>query len=434
MFYLLSNLDDFFWRYIGWTSILIVGLYLTFVSKMFQIKQIWYLPRNIKILGVDIKKKSPGVNPFKIFFASAGGMVGLGNITGISMAIMIGGPGSIFWTFIATILGSLLKYSEIFIGVKYRVFNKKNNSFDGGPMYYLQAIFKNKILSYIFCILLAIYGIEIYQFGVLSDRITCVLDINKNISVISLIVLVLYVANGGVKRIANISSIIMPIFFFTYIGATLYIIFQNKSYLLDFIYLIFSSAFSGSAPIGGFVGSSVIISMYYGISKSVYSGDICIGYDSIMQSESSISNASKQGVLAIYALFVDGMICVCTNFVIGITGSWYKLNHLDSSSIIPQIFTEYFSHYSQISLDLLFFTAGFTTLVAFMNAGSKAAIFLFPKWGKISYNFISTFVFWWFSHFSQEKTMLIMSIISGFLVLINLCAIIKLRKEIKFNV
>jgi len=221
------------------------------------------------------------------------------------------------------------------------------------------------------------------------------------------------------------------LFMASYILFSIYIIACNSSILPEFFKTVLISAFKGHAQIGGFVGSTMIISAYLGISKTVYSGDIGIGYDSILQSETRIINPSKQATLAIYALFTDTLICILTNTMLGVTGAWYKLNHLAPSNIVAKLLSEYIP-YSDTFMTLLLFFAGFTTIIAYLAAGIKCAQFINPKYGKIIYLLYAIFAFIFFCNFSQTNVMIVMGFLSGLLVLLNVCGILKLRKDIEF--
>lgn len=221
-------------------------------------------------------------------------------------------------------------------------------------------------------------------------------------------------------------------FILSYIFISVYIIVVNISILPDFLLLVLRSAFQGHAPIGGFAGSSIILAAYLGISKTVYSGDICIGYDSIVQSETRIVNPKKQATLAIYALFTDTVICLLTNTMLGISGAWYSLNHLKPSDIVAKIISSYIP-YSDLFMTFLLFFAGFTTLIAYLAAGNKCAKFLSPKYGTVVYLVYAVGAFIFFSNFSQEKLIVLMGLLSGMLVLINIFGILKLHKEIDFD-
>ncbi len=431
LFEIIDFLNNFYWSYIGWGVICVAGVYFTIISRGLQFRAIVNFKKNIKdILLEGSSKTNAGIHPIKLYFASVGGMVGLGNIVGISTALMIGGPGSIFWTIVASICGMLIKYSEIYLGVKHRVSNK-DGGFDGGPMYYLQDAFKNNYIAYFVAFLICLYGVEVYQFTVLVDRIEYSFEFNRIAIILGLLALVLYSSIGGIKRLASICTVIMPAFMIIYIFVALYIIISNITLLPEFFATVFYSAFAGQAPIGGFVGSSMILATYHGMSKAVYSGDIGIGYDSIVQSETNIVNPKKQATLAIYALFTDTLICILTNTMLGVTGAWHNLNHLSETNVVSHTIANYFPH-SNLFVTLLLFFAGFTTLIAYIATGIKCAKYLSPKYGKIIYLLYAIFAFIFFCNYSSVKILTVMGLLSGILVLINVSGMIKLRKEIKF--
>ena len=431
LFEIIDFLSNFYWSYIGWGVICVAGVYFTIISRGLQFRAIVNFKKNIEdILLEGSSKTNAGIHPIKLYFASVGGMVGLGNIVGISTALMIGGPGSIFWTIVASICGMLIKYSEIYLGVKHRVSNK-DGGFDGGPMYYLQDAFKNNYIAYFVAFLICLYGVEVYQFTVLVDRIEYSFEFNRIAIILGLLALVLYSSIGGIKRLASICTVIMPAFMIIYIFVALYIIISNITLLPEFFATVFYSAFAGQAPIGGFVGSSMILATYHGMSKAVYSGDIGIGYDSIVQSETNIVNPKKQATLAIYALFTDTLICILTNTMLGVTGAWHNLNHLSETNVVSHTIANYFPH-SNLFVTLLLFFAGFTTLIAYIATGIKCAKYLSPKYGKIIYLLYAIFAFIFFCNYSSVKILTVMGLLSGILVLINVSGMIKLRKEIKF--
>lgn len=429
-------LDSFLWSYILWILILAVGLYLTIISRGLQFRALFNFRKNIKAIYSEASDSSrEGVHPFKLYFASVGGMVGLGNIVGISVAIMIGGPGSIFWTVIASISGMLLKYSEIFLGVKHRIKNNQGG-FDGGPMYYLKDAFGGnivgKFLPVLAAVMICVYGVDTLQFLILVDRIESTFELNRMLVILSLLLIVFYSSIGGIKRLANICTYIMPFFMLAYIFIASYIIISNASMLPEFFSLVVQSAFTPLAEIGGFAGSSMILAAYLGMSKTVYSGDIGIGYDAIVQSETRIVNPRKQAMLAIYALLTDTLICLLTNTMVGVTGGWYRLNEIKPSDVVATIIGEYFS-YSELFMTFLLFFAGFTTLIAYLAAGIKCANYLYPRHGKNIYLLYAIFAFIFFSNLSQDKLIVFMGAVSGILVLINIAGIVKLRGEIDFE-
>ncbi len=425
---LLSNL---LWEYIGFALICLSGLYLTITSRGFQFKVLADFKHNFRELVKEGRGKGKdGIHPFKLYFASVGGMIGLGNIVGVGAAVVIGGPGSIFWMWIASFCGMLLKYSEIYLGVKYRVSNGKG-SYNGGPMYYLQAAFETKFFAYLSAFLLCIYGVEVFQFVVLVDRIEHTFLFDRQLVIVGLLIAALYTVVGGVKRLANICSIMMPLFMFSYIALCLYIIGSNYALIPSVFYEIFHGAFNGHAPLGGFIGSTMIIAAYEGTSRAVYAGDIGIGYDSVVQSETRITDPKKQAQIAIYALFSDTFICMMTTLLLAITGAWTTMNHLPSANVVSNVLSHYIPH-ADLFMTILLFFAGFTTVVAFFTAGIKNASFLHPKYGKYIYILYAISAFIFFSSYKADKIYQVMLFVGGLLVLLNIWGILKLRKKIEF--
>ena len=424
MFELLEIIDSLFWEYIGFILIVSAGAYLTFKTKAKQFRALSQFSANIKeIYSASKDNIDIGVNPLKLYFASVGGMVGLGNIVFISMAVMLGGPGVIFWMWIASFAGMLLKYAEIYLGVKYRVRDKKN-SYHGGPMYFLQEAFQSRYVALTFACLMAFYG-------VLVNRIESTFKFDRNLIICVMLIITIYSALGGIRRLSNICSVMMPPFMLIYVIACLYIIGSHIDILPQTLVLIFTSAFNGQAAIGGFAGSSLLWAAYMGTSKAVYSGDIGIGYDSIVQSETRIMQPQKQAILAIYALFTDTIICTMTTLIVVISDAWRNMNHLPVEDVIEKILGIYFPYMDYFMTILLFFAA-FTTIIAYLTAGVKCAIFINYKYGKRIYLLFAICSFIFFSFYPPEKVVLVMSVASGFLVLLNICGILKLRNKIQF--
>lgn len=427
-FSVLKTLDYWLWTYICSTLILCAGLFYTFRSRGYQFKVLGNLYKNIKTIKNETNHGSAGVHPLRLFFASAGGMIGLGNIVSIVAAVTVGGPGSIFWLWVASLAGMLIKYCEIYLGITYRVKNAQG-CYDGGPMYYLKAAFNNNLIPVIVCVLLCIYGVEVYQFTVITDSIVEAFGIDRLTTILILLILVLYVTLGGVRRVANICSTLVPIFMLSYTSVCLWVIGSHYAKLPDIFSTILKSAFNGHAAVGGFVGSSILLAIQYGTSRAVYSGDIGIGYDSIMQSETCVKDPKMQAHMAIYAVFMDTFVCTMTLLLIVVTDTW-TLNLLPSQYVATAL--KPYIPYSEIFMLVLFFLTGFTTIISFFIVGIKCARYLSPKFGYWIYVLYASFAFVFFSFRDQTQVMLIMCVSGGLLMIFNVIGILKLRKIIKF--
>lgn len=432
LFSFLGAVETFYWSYIGFTIVIALGLYFTILSNFYQFK---VLARPIQTIKA-VQKSSEGgdgISPFRVYFASVGGMVGLGNIVAVVAAVMVGGPGALFWLWIASFCGMLIKYAEIYLGMKFRIDDGRAGH-HGGPMIYLGKAFKNKILSrvapIVFCALLAIYGVEVYQFVVIADVITDTTQLPRFLVIGSVLAVTLYGGFGGIGRLANISTALMPPFIVGYIALCLYVIVLHSFDLPAIIGNVFVSAFNGHAATGGFVGSSMMMAMQLGTARAVYSGDLGIGYDSIIQSESKARDPGVQACLSIFGVATDSIICTMSILVVLTTGIWQT--DVESCHAVSQAISHFFP-YTHFFMAILIFIAGYTTLIAYLATGEKAMHWLFPRWGTQAYFIYASLAFIAFSFLDQCNVMLVMSLSGGFLMLTNLAGIWNLRHEIEFK-
>lgn len=431
-FCFLGAIESFYWGYIGFTVVVITGLYFSFRSGFYQLKVLFHPIRTIKAVQKS-SEGGAGISPFRVYFASVGGMVGLGNIVGVVSAVMMGGPGALFWLWIASLCGMLIKYAEIYLGMKFRIDNGREGH-HGGPMIYLQRAFKNKFLSkvipIIFCSLLSIYGVEVYQFVVVADVLTDTTHLTRFLVLGSVLALTLYGGFGGIRRLANISTALMPPFIVGYISLCLYVIFLHGESLPGLLVDIFTSAFTGHAAVGGFAGSSMIMALQLGTARAVYSGDLGIGYDSIIQSESKARDPAAQACLSIFGVATDAVICTMSILVVLVTGLW-KVK-IDACHAVSQALSPFVS-YVEVFMALLIFIAGYTTVIAYLAVGERAMQWLFPKWGRGVYFVYAALAFTVFSFLDQCHVMTVMSLSGGLLMLTNLLGIWQLRHEVDFK-
>ncbi len=437
LFAFLETLESILWQYVALFMILSISLYFTIKNRFYQL---FILIRPKKYIGELLScaaKDKQGIHPIKLYFSSIGGMVGLGNLVLVVSVITMGGPGGIVWMWLGSFLGMIVKYCEIYLGIKYRVKNS-TGGYDGGPMYFLQEAFKgsvlklDKILPIIVCFLLCIYGAEVSQFLILTDTFSSsIFKIDRPIVVGVLLILVIISVIGGVKRLSNICSTLMPPFMISYIALGLWIMIDHYSDLSGVFGIIFNDALSLKASTGGIIGGQILTAAHYGISRAVYSGDIGIGYDSIVQSETQTTYPERQARLAIFALFSDTIICTMTLLIIFVTGTIY-MEDIKTSEYIIHALAQYLP-FSDYYLAFIFFIAAFTTVIGYLVVGLKAAHFLSAKIGHKLYLFYAIMAFIVFSYQDQSDVMLIMSVASGLLMPINLSGVFMLRKEIEFK-
>ncbi|MBY0292288.1 MAG: amino acid carrier protein [Alphaproteobacteria bacterium] len=432
LFCILSAIESFYWSYIGFTVVIAAGLYFSFRSGFYQLRVLAHPLRTIRAVQKS-SEGGVGINPFRVYFASVGGMVGLGNIVIVITAIMLGGPGALFWLWIAAFCGTLIKYSEIYLGMKFRIDDGREGH-HGGPMVYLRKAFKNKILSryipLIYCVLLAIYGVEISQFVIVADILTDTSHLPRYLILGGVLAVTLYGGFGGIRRLANISTALMPPFIVGYVLLCLYIIFLNITELPSVFIEVFTSAFTGHAAVGGFAGSSMLMALQLGTARAVYSGDLGIGYDSIIQSESKARDPATQACLSIFGVATDALICTMSILVVLVTGMWKT--DVEACHAVSLVFSQFFP-YVEIFMAILIFIAAYTTLIAYLAVGEKAMRWLFPTWGRQVYFICAALAFIGFSFLDQCHAITVMGLSGGLLVLTNLLGIWKLRHEVVFK-
>jgi AGCS family alanine or glycine:cation symporter len=433
IFNLLKVIDAFYWSYIGVTFIILSGVYFTIKTRGFQFRVIYNFKDTFRSIRNESRNKDlPGVHPVKLYFASIGGMIGLGNIVVITTAVVYGGPGVLVWLWLASFAGMMIKYSEVYLGIKFRRLNKKN-SFDGGSIYYLQEAFKPKIFSKALCFLLCIYGIEVSQFKIITDTASKTFDINPTVIIYGFLVLTMYASAGGIKRLANTCTWLMPPFMISYIFLCSWVLVAHYNVLPEVLMSIITSAFQGHAPIAGFAGSTYLMVAQTGVARAVYSSDIAVGYDSIIQSEAATTFPSIQAKMAVFAQMTDSVICSLSILVVLVTGVWHNPFLSDPSEYIIAAFSIHFP-YIEYFMVILFFLAGFTTIITYFTVGIKCADFLSIKWGKKIYIIYAIIAFISTEYIDQTSLITIMSLSGGMLVLLNLSGILKLRKHLKFPI
>jgi alanine or glycine:cation symporter, AGCS family len=428
--------DDNFWNYLGVPVLLILGFYFSLKSGFMQVTSFGKISRiffGFLDKSKTVKTSTPerGIPAIKAFFASVGGCIGIANLVAVCGAVQIGGPGAVFWMWIAAFLGMIVKYVEIYVGMKYRIKNK-TGGYDGGPMYFLQHATTNPWVPKFVCVLLCIYGVDMYIFRTVSNSFVTSWNWDPYLVTIALLLAVILGGEKGMERVGSISSIIIPFFLVGFVGCCIWIFSAHWQLLPGVFYNIFASAFTPHAAVGAFAGAGLMTTMSYGIKRACYTGDIGIGYASIIHSESAEKDPARQAALGIFGIFLDTfVVCTMSVLLILLTNTWHQGFH--EEQIIPHILSQYIPGVN-IIWPLFVFMLGYSTLLAIFASGMKAAKFLSPKHGHILYNIYAIIMFLVFSFVgTDDQIMTPMSLVGGILLVINVWGMIKLRKAVKFQ-
>lgn len=428
----LNFFDELLWSYLGVPAILAVGVWLSLKSGFVQVRKFGAV---VKIfwgfLTTPVQPGERGVHPLQAFFASIGGCIGIGNIVSICTAVQVGGPGALFWIWITAILGTLVKYSEVYLGMKYRV-QSSDEGYTGGPHYYLKKAFKTPFMPTIVASLLCLYGVEVYQFSVITHSLSYNFGLDQLVVSVVLLILVLFAGWGGVRRVGNIASWIIPIFVVIYVGMGVWVIMQNYSQLGTIFSEVFTYAFTPSGAMGGFIGSTLMLTISQGVKRGCYTSDVGVGYSSVIHSESSVLRPERQASLAIFDIFVDTFIICTTSIVlILVTDVWSQ--PMEASLLVQTALGTYFSHMN-FFMPFFLFLLGYSTINAYFVVGLKCANFISPTWGRLVFNLYAIVALLFFSFVDTVQAQTVMAIAGGLLLVLNCWGIFRLRHEISFDI
>jgi AGCS family alanine or glycine:cation symporter len=381
----------FYNDYVGGYLILFLliptGLWFAFKLKFINITKI---PHALKVVvGKYDKKGTEGdVNHFKALTTALSATVGTGNIVGVAMAIYLGGPGAVFWMWITGFLGMMLKYSEVTLAQKYRRFNS-DGTVSGGPMYYIEDGLKDKlgrwakVLAVVFAsstILCSLGTGNMAQSNSMSDAMFTSYNVPTWISGIFITVLVLLVIVGGLKRIGDVTARLVPFMAVLYVGATLVVLVAEYDRLPAAFATIFYGAFNGTAATGGFVGSTIIMTMIWGVRRGLFSNEAGQGSAPIAHAAARTEYPAREGVVSLLEPMIDTIIiCTMTALMIIVTDSWQTGNKgvgmtVDAMNTGLHRFGIDGMGGHIISFGLLLFA--FSTIISWSYYGSRATIYL----------------------------------------------------------
>lgn len=320
-------------------TILGSGIFFTYKSGFFQFRFINHIFS--ETLGKILRKNSDSeeqenqkskkgtITPFQAMSTAIGGSVGVGNIGGVATAIATGGPGALFWLWVASLVGMMLKMVEVTLGVHYRSQDSKGNYY-GGPTYYMEkglGVEMNrgwwKILAFIFGGgLFSTFFITVQNYTV-SEAISSTLGIGLIPASLIYVGTCYLMIMEGIKKLSQIAGKIIPFMCLFYIVAGLYIIAINFSALPDVFSLVFRSAFTGTAAVGGFTGAAFSKALRIGMARSVYSNEAGWGSSPMIHASAQTDHPIRQGLWGAVEVFIDSIVvCTVTALVILVTGAW----------------------------------------------------------------------------------------------------------------
>ncbi|PAD68847.1 sodium:alanine symporter family protein [Bacillus sp. 7586-K] len=357
--------------------ILIVGtgLYLTLRLGFLQFRM---LPYSLKLAFTKKQdSKSEGdISHFQALMTALAATVGTGNIVGVATAVILGGPGAVFWMWITALVGMATKYSEAILAVKYRV-KDKNGEMSGGPMYYLERGLKQKWLGVLFAIFgaIAAFGIgNMVQSNSVSGVLKSTFSVPTYVTGIVITIFTALVILGGIKSIGRVTAYFVPIMALFYLIAGLIVLIMNASLVPEAISLIFTDAFTGEAVAGGALGAVI----RWGVARGVFSNEAGLGSAPIAAAAAKSDYPGRQALVSMTQVFIDTIIICSITGITVVMGDLYS-SGAEGNALTSMTFEHFLGPIGSyvVAIGMLLFA--YSTILGWSYYGEKCISYLFNE-------------------------------------------------------
>lgn len=427
---LLNSIDSFVWG--PPLLILLVGTGILLTIKL-KFLQVFSLPKALKLIFTSIKDQGQDagdINSFHALCTALAATIGTGNIVGVATAIKVGGPGALFWMWVAAFFGMATKYSECLLAVKFRSVDA-NGDIAGGPMHYIENGLgkKYKPLAFMF----AFFGVLVAYFGIGTfaqvNAITQITNLSFGVPVklvaFVLTVLVTAVTIGGLKSISKVAGKIVPIMalFYTISAIGFLIIFADK--VPGAFKEVITSAFTSTAAKGGFLGSTVMLAMRSGVARGVFSNESGLGSAPIVAAAAKVKWPAQQGLISMTGTFIDTIIiCTLTGLTLIISGLW--TGDLNGAALTQAAFSTGYPIIGKYILTIGLVLFAFTTILGWNYYGERCMEYLVGVKGILPYRIVFIILIAGGAFIKLEAIWTLADIVNGLMAIPNLIALIGL--------
>ena len=428
---LLESIDDLVWGPPLIGLLVGTGIYLTLRLKIIQILR---LPLALKLILTSKNNGTGDISSFKALCLALSATVGTGNIVGVATAVQMGGPGAIFWMWIAAFFGMATKYAEGLLAIKYRS-KDKLGQVAGGPMYYIELGMGKKykplaVIFAVFCVLVAFFGIGTFaQVNAIVDSMALTFNIPVYVTDIVLTSLIFAITLGGIKSIARTAAAVVPFMAVLYFVICTGIIIINIEEVPAAVALIIDSAFNGHAAMGGFAGSTIMMAMKNGIARGVFSNESGLGSAPIAAAAAKTKWPAEQGLISMTGTFIDTIIiCTLTGLSLTLTGVWQGDAY--GAAMTTNAFTSVYGPIGGVFLTVSLALFAFTTILGWNYYGERASQYLFGIRGILPFRLIFVALIASGAYLKLDAIWILADIVNGLMAIPNLIALIFLAKVI----
>ncbi|WP_456000041.1 alanine/glycine:cation symporter family protein [Phascolarctobacterium succinatutens] len=427
MLEILNEIDAFVWGPPLLVLLVGTGILLTF---RLQLLQVFKLPQALGLIFSAKNDGSGDVNSFKALCTALAATVGTGNIVGVATAIKAGGPGALFWMWMAAFFGMATKYSECLLAVKYRTVDA-NGNISGGPMYYIENGLGKKYKP--LAVMFAVFGVLCAYFGIGTfaqvNSIVEITQISAGIPVvytgIALTVVVAAVTIGGLKSIATVAAKVVPAMALLYFLTTVGIMIVFADQVPAAIATVLNSAFTPTAAQGGFLGATVMLAMRSGVARGVFSNESGLGSAPIVAAAAKTKWAAEQGLISMTGTFIDTIIiCTLTGLSLVVSGVW--CGPLNGAAMTESAFTMAFPAFGSILLLVGLVLFAFTTILGWNYYGERCVEYLMGVKAILPYRIIFICLIACGPFLKLEEIWVLADIVNGLMAIPNLIALLAL--------
>ena len=427
MLEILNEIDAFVWGPPLLVLLVGTGILLTFRLKLLQV---FKLPQALGLIFSAKNDGSGDVNSFKALCTALAATVGTGNIVGVATAIKAGGPGALFWMWMAAFFGMATKYSECLLAVKYRTVDA-NGNISGGPMYYIENGLGKKYKP--LAVMFAVFGVLCAYFGIGTfaqvNSIVEITQISAGIPVvytgIALTVVVAAVTIGGLKSIATVAAKVVPAMALLYFLTTAGIMIVFADQVPAAIATVLNSAFTPTAAQGGFLGATVMLALRSGVARGVFSNESGLGSAPIVAAAAKTKWAAEQGLISMTGTFIDTIIiCTLTGLSLVVSGVW--CGPLNGAAMTESAFTMAFPAFGSMLLLVGLVLFAFTTILGWNYYGERCVEYLMGVKAILPYRIIFICLIACGPFLKLEEIWVLADIVNGLMAIPNLIALIAL--------
>lgn len=374
----LNRIDSIVWG--PWLLILLVGTGV-FLSCRLGFLQVMKLPRALKLIFFARNKGDGDIDSFKALCTALAATVGTGNIVGVATAIKLGGPGALFWMWLAAFFGMATKFSEGCLAVKFRQVDDQGN-IAGGPMYYIEMGLGKKwkplaVAFALFGIMTAMLGSgTTTQMNAIVSSVQAGFGVSTYITCAIVTVLVAIITFGGLQSISKTASKIVPAMAVIYFIITVIFLVMNSAELPRAIGEVFSGAFNGTAAAGGFAGAGLMLAIRSGIARGLYSNESGLGSAPIVAAAAKTKWPAEQGLISMTGTFIDTIIiCTLTGLTIIVSGVW--TGPTNGAEMTQAAFATTYGSLAPFILTISLTLFAFTTIIGWNYYGERCWEYLF---------------------------------------------------------